>query len=442
MKIVKSGCGLYQLKIQLFFSLILCSALTVCSQQKGRFVSVKTHQFVLENKPYYYIGANYWYGGTLGYTAEGKARLKKELDFLYKKGISNLRVVVGAEGSGQINGVQRVKPALQTKQGEFDLSRLTGLDYLLAEMNKLNMQAVLVLSNNWEWTGGFLQYLNWNGLIADSVLKRKLNWDEYRDYVSKFYSCEPCVKAYLKQVDLVVNRKNTYSGKKYINDEAIMSWEIANEPRPMRPSANSAYSDFIGKVAAHIKNIDKNHLVTAGVEGEMGTERLELFEKIHKDKNMDYLTIHIWPKNWGWFKGNDIETGFSNILDNTKQYIVKHAAVAAKINKPLVIEEFGLPRNNHSFSTNAPTTLRDGLYKEIFQLWKQSKDGGGYIGGCNFWAFSGTGRPKPGQVFWKDGDDYLGDPPMEEQGLNSVFDSDTSTWNIIESFTNKSKSKQ
>jgi mannan endo-1,4-beta-mannosidase len=405
------------------------------AQQNNQFVKVNSHQFVLNNKPLYYFGTNYWYGGTLGNTASGKIRLKKELDFLQKKGVTNLRVMVGAEGSGQINGVQRVKPPLQTKQGEFDLSLLNGLDYLLAEMGKRNLKAVLVLSNNWEWTGGFLQYLNWNGLIADSVMQRILNWDEYRDYVSKFYTCEPCKIAYLKQVDLVLKRKNKCSGKKYINDEAIMAWEIANEPRPMRPSANNAYKVFMSDVAAHIKSIDKNHLVTTGVEGDIGMESMELYEAIHKDKNVDYLTIHIWPKNWGWFKGNDIEAGFNNIISKTKEYILKHAAVAAKINKPLVIEEFGLPRNNHSFNPGAPTTYRDSLFKEIFLFWNQSKISKGYIGGCNFWAFSGIARPLPGQVYWKDGDDYLGDPPMEEQGLNSVFDSDTSTWNLINSFS-------
>lgn len=440
MNTIKICWRLYKLRINIFFSLFLGLMLTANAQQKNQFVAINLHQFTLKNKPLYYIGANYWYGGTLGNTTAGKARLKTELDFLQKNGITNLRVMVGTEGSGQISGVQRVKPALQTRQGEFDLTQLDGLDYLLAEMGKRNMKAVLFLSNNWEWTGGFLQYLNWNGLISDSVIQRKLNWDEYRDYVSKFYTCGPCRNAYLKQVDLVLKRKNKYSGKKYINDEAIMAWEIANEPRPMRPSANNAYRIFIRDAAAHIKRIDKNHLVTTGVEGEMGTESMELYEAIHKDKNIDYLTIHIWPKNWGWFKGDDIETGFNSIINNTKQYILKHTAVAAKINKPLVIEEFGLPRDNHSFSPDASTTLRDSLYKAIFLLWSDNKANKGFIGGCNFWAFGGTARPLLGQVFWKDGDDYLGDPPMEEQGLNSVFDSDTSTWKLINSFSNpKSK---
>ncbi len=426
---------LYKLKINIFFLLLTGVMLTAEAQQKTLFVTINSHQFTLNNKPLYYIGTNYWYAGTLGNTVAGKIRLKRELDFLQKNGISNLRIMAGSEGSGQINGVQRVKPAFQIKQGKFDLHWLDGLDYLFTEMGKRNMKAVLFLSNNWEWTGGFLQYLNWNGSIPDSVLKRKLSWNEYRDYVSMFYTCEPCRNAYLKQVDLILKRKNKYSGKIYINDETIMAWEIANEPRPMRPSAKNAYKNFISEVAAHIKNIDKNHLVTTGAEGEMGTESIELYEDIHADQNIDYLTIHVWPKNWGWFNGNDLAANFNMIIDNTKQYISKHAVVAVKINKPMVIEEFGLPRNNQSFSPYTSTTLRDSFYKEILLLWNQSKASNGFIGGCNFWSFSGISRPLPGQVFWKEGDEYSGDPPMEEQGLNSVFDSDSSTWKLIESFS-------
>lgn len=63
----------------------------------------------------------------------------------------------------------------------------------------------------------------------------------------------------------------------------------------------------------------------------------------------------------------------------------------------------------------------------------------GPIAGINFWAFAGTARPKPGQVFWKEGDDYMGDPPQEEQGLNAVFDTDQSTWELIRKYLLKIK---
>jgi mannan endo-1,4-beta-mannosidase len=403
------------------------------------FIKTNNGKFTLNNKPHYFIGTNYWYGGLLGNTEKGKLRLQKELNFLSKNNVTNVRVIVGAEGSGQINGIERIQPALQPTKGKFNATMLNGLDYLLQELGKRNMTAVLILSNNWEWSGGFLQYLNWNGLLPDSILRRRLTWDENKDYVSKFYSCDACMKDYDKQVDFMLNRTNTYTRKKYINDEAIMAWELANEPRPMRPEAIPAYKKWISNVAASIKQKDKNHLVTIGTEGYIGTENIEIFEAIHADKNIDYLTIHIWPKNWNWFTGNNIEKDFDSVVAKTTNYIIKHAVIAKKINKPLVIEEFGLPRDSLSFDTKSTTIFRDKYYKEIFMLWQKSKTTNGNIAGFNFWAFGGMARPKPTQIFWKKGDDYMGDPPMEEQGLNTVFDSDTSTWKLINFFSKKNK---
>ena len=58
---------------------------------------------------------------------------------------------------------------------------------------------------------------------------------------------------------------------------------------------------------------------------------------------------------------------------------------------------------------------------------------GGPIAGCNFWGWSGSGRPS--DLVWQAGDDYLCDPPHEPQGWYSVFDCDTSTINIIKAYS-------
>ncbi|MBL7743373.1 MAG: cellulase family glycosylhydrolase [Chitinophagaceae bacterium] len=401
------------------------------------FVRVQNGRFMLETKPYYYIGVNYWYGGLVPNDEKGKERVRKELDFLATKGVNNLRVMAGAEGAGQINGVPRVEPALQTKPGIFQKELLNGLDFLLAEMGKRKMKAVIFLSNNWEWSGGFLQYLNWNGLIADSVLQRKLNWDEMRDYVSLFYSCEKCILQYEEQVKLLLKRVNTITKRKYTDDPAIMAWEIANEPRPMRPTAIEGYRKFISRSAALIRSLDKKHLVTIGSEGEMGSENMDVFASVHADKNVDYATIHIWPKNWGWFRDTAITKSLDEVISKTDNYISKHADVARKLNKPLVAEEFGLPRDGHLFLLSSPTTLRDKYFSSIFsQLLTHAKKKD-VIAGANFWTFSGSGRPSYQQLLWKKGDDILGDPPVEEQGLNSVFDSDISTWRVITFYIKK-----
>jgi mannan endo-1,4-beta-mannosidase len=90
------------------------------------FVKTANGKFTLNNKPLYYMGTNYWYGGLLGNTEKGKLRLPKELNFLGKNGIRNIRVIVGAEGVGQINGIERIQPPLQTRKGKFNPEVLKG----------------------------------------------------------------------------------------------------------------------------------------------------------------------------------------------------------------------------------------------------------------------------------------------------------------------------
>jgi mannan endo-1,4-beta-mannosidase len=446
------------------FSIVtIIFAFSAAVAQPNSFISTKDQTFQLNSRPYYFIGANYWYGSLLGLENDrkrGVERLRKELDFLKKNGVTNLRLMAGSEGSGTINGVERVGPPLQPVQGKFDASALDGLDLILSEMRKRNMSAVIFLSNNWEWSGGFQQYVDWNGLVPDEMRTRRLNWDELRDMVARFYICFECKAGYRKQVEYVLSRTNKITNQKYVDDPTIMAWEIANEPRPMRPGARERYVEWIGEVAAAVKALDRNHLVTIGGEGSIGTEGIPLFETIHAYENIDYLTIHIWAKNWGWFADGKLTADFPSVMQKASAYIEEHVAVAARLNKPLVIEEFGLPRDPvnapsrlaaSAKTTTAPakmreeyqslqpassTSLRDNYFRKIF-----SYVGTGAVAGANFWAFGGGARPVNGQAFWKKGDEWMGDPPMEEQGLNTVFDEDRSTWNVIKAARSAIKNK-
>ncbi|MEP6901631.1 MAG: beta-mannosidase, partial [Actinomycetota bacterium] len=116
-------------KISLFAVFVLLFAGSLFAESP--FVKVKNHQFFIGDKPYYYIGTNYWYGTLLGLEKDkrrGIERLRKELDFLKANGVTNLRIMAGAEGTGLINGVTRVGPPLQPRQGKFNEEILDGLD--------------------------------------------------------------------------------------------------------------------------------------------------------------------------------------------------------------------------------------------------------------------------------------------------------------------------
>lgn len=396
-----------------------------------KFVTALDGKLMLDGREYRFVGTNYWYASLLALDKDKKRgieRLRRELDFLRSQGVTNLRLLAGAEGSGLLNGVERVGPSIQPTQGQFNSMALDGLDIVLHEMSKRKMKAVIFFSNNWEWSGGFQQYLIWNAKQDVKWLREKPDWDTLRDNVAKFYSCEPCTNAYGRQMRLVMARKNAINGVLYTDDPTIMAWEIANEPRPMRPSANAAYKAWLSKTSAAIRSLDSKHLITIGHEGSIGTESIELFEEVHADKNIDYLTIHIWPKNWNWFSRGKLADELANALEKTEKYISENAAVAVRLKKPLIIEEFGMPRDGESFDIGSTTVHRDKYYSSIF-----AHIGRNNISGAAFWAFGGYAKPIKGQPFWKTGDEYMGDPPMEEQGLNSVFASDKSTWKVISS---------
>jgi mannan endo-1,4-beta-mannosidase len=405
------------------------------------FVKVRGSHFEIDGQPYCYIGANYWYGSLLAAIDElsGKERLQREMDFLASKGINNLRVLLAVEGQSDYK--YHIPFSAQPEQGVFDEHILQSLDFFLDQAAKHKIKIVFYFTNNWEWSGGFGQYLQWNG-YGDQVLPMTdgYSWEKYCIYNAQFYNCKPCWDAVNKYISTILNRKNTFNGILYKDDPTIMAWELANEPRPMDKSVIPAFCEWIHAAAAYIKSIDPNHLVTTGNEGEMGSEKdIKLYKKIHDDNNIDYLTIHIWPKNWRWFNDTAISVSFDKVLSKSKNYIERHVEVAMKLNKPLVIEEFGLPRDGVSFNPDTTTSFRDKYYKWMFGQCLNNFKQRGPIGGCNFWGFGGMARPQANQLYWKRGDDFMTDPPSEEQGLNSVFDSDASTWNIIEMFLSETK---
>ncbi|WP_106831339.1 glycoside hydrolase 5 family protein [Parabacteroides pacaensis] len=417
----------------IFIYCFIALSFNLLATSKNDFVYVEKGQFKVGNASYYYIGTNFWYGAILGSEGEGgdRERLTKELNFLSRNGICNLRILVGADGESRTN---KVEPALQVSPGIYNDTILAGLDFLLMEMSKRNMRAVLYLNNAWEWSGGYSQYLEWAG-CGKAPVPSVDGWNTFTQYVRQFVVNEKSKNLFRKHIKFMINRTNRYTHTKYKNDPTIMSWQIANEPRAFSEENKETFAQWIHETAAYIKKLDKNHLVSTGSEGMAGCEGdIRLWEKIHADPCIDYANIHIWPNNWGWIDKKTPQASVEKASENSLEYIEKHCALIQQYQKPVVLEEFGYPRDNFSFIPGSATTGRDTYYQTLFNLLYTNSRTQGNFAGCNFWAWGGSGRPSPKQVFWEKGYDYLGDPAQEEQGLNSVFDIDA-TMRVIRQYT-------
>lgn len=427
------------MKKQFLLLTVLLFLLGACAPKPAEHSFIKVNadgQFVRDGKPYYFVGANFWYGAILGSEGEGgnRERLHKELDFLKSIGINNLRVLVGADGE---NGIKtRVEPSLQVAPGVYNDTILAGLDYFMNELRERDMTAVLYLNNSWEWSGGYSVYLQWSG-HGEAVVPAVDGWPAYMEYVKQFPQSDSAKALFANHVNYIVSRTNRYNQIKYVDDPTIMSWQIGNEPRAFSDENKEPFARWMADVAAQIKSLDPNHMVSSGSEGSWGCEMdMNLFEKIHADPNINYLNIHIWPYNWSWVKADSLKELLPRAKENTKKYIDDHMGIARKYSKPIVLEEFGFPRDGFSFSKEAPTTARDEYYRYVFDLIRQDRESGGLFAGCNFWAWGGFAEQNPDHVFWEKGDDYTGDPAQEQQGLNSVFATD-STIEIIKAENRK-----
>lgn len=427
------------MKKQFLLLTVLLFLLGACAPKPAEHSFIKVNadgQFVRDGKPYYFVGANFWYGAILGSEGEGgnRERLHKELDFLKSIGINNLRVLVGADGE---NGIKtRVEPSLQVAPGVYNDTILAGLDYFMNELRERDMTAVLYLNNSWEWSGGYSVYLQWSG-HGDAVVPAVDGWPAYMEYVKQFPQSDSAKALFANHVNYIVSRTNRYNQIKYVDDPTIMSWQIGNEPRAFSDENKEPFARWMADMAAQIKSLDPNHMVSSGSEGSWGCEMdMNLFEKIHADPNINYLNIHIWPYNWSWVKADSLTELLPRAKENTKKYIDDHMVIARKYSKPIVLEEFGFPRDGFSFSKEAPTTARDEYYRYVFDLIRQDRESGGLFAGCNFWAWGGFAGQNPDHVFWEKGDDYTGDPAQEQQGLNSVFATD-STIEIIKAENRK-----
>ncbi|KAI8062992.1 glycoside hydrolase superfamily [Thamnidium elegans] len=392
------------------------------------FVSVNGTQFSLGDQLYTIRGANYWQGMNLGAVADyggDRFRLTEELDQMYDMGINNLRVMAGSEGPD--TEPYRMRPSMQYAPGQYNEDIFQGLDFLLDEMYKRNMTAVMTLNNFWQWSGGFAQYVSW--ITNETIPYPITDFNGFTVFTQQFYTNatirEEANTMFKKHISVVQNRLNTINGKKYTEDPTIMSWQIANEPQ-------EGPKDWFEEIAKYIKEGSPNQLVSTGIESKL--DEVD-FLNAHESQYVDYCTFHCWVENWGEYNATD-KSSLVGAQAFASNYLTTRSEWAMKISKPIVLEEFGMARDawrrpsdtEYKYNAKTPTSNKDkyykGLYTQIEELASQSRHSG-----SNFWAYGGLGRPddKPNAFNMT----WLGDPPHEPKGWYSVYNRDKTTLAVI-----------
>lgn len=420
--------------------LLLFLAAAPAAAQPAEFVRVRDGGFTIGGQPYHFLGVNFWFGMNLGAGKNpgDRARLVAELDSLQALGITNLRVMAASEGPA--TEPQRVVPAVQNRPGVYDEEMLRGLDFFLSELARRRMRAVLILNNFFQWTGGMAQYVSWaTGEPIPYPETPGHTWDEFQNFSARFYADERAQSLFEDYARMLIHRRNTVTGVAYRDDPTIMSWQLSNEPRGFAHS--EAYVKWVDRAGAFVKREAPHQLVSLGGEGKLdrgtpgtGTQ----FERVSRSPYLDYLTVHLWIENWGWFDPSRPDSTFNRSVGRTMSYLGDHVAIARAVGKPLVIEEFGVSRDGRDYRPTARTEVRDRFFEMVLEaVYYLASEGSTTVAGANVWSWSGGSvPPRPGES-WRLGDPFTGDPPHEKQGWYGIYAGDASTLRILRSYAAK-----
>lgn len=404
--------------------------------RSSEFVRVDEGRFMIGDRPYHFLGVNLWYGMNLGAEREtgDRARLVRELDRLASLGVTNVRVMAATEGPA--DQPWRVHPSSQPRAGEYDESVLRGLDFLLAELGKRDMRAVLVLNNFFQWSGGMPQYVSWaTGEPIPYPEQDGHTWDDFQRFSARFYAVPGARALFERYVAMLIDRENTVTGVVYRDDPTIMSWQLSNEPRGF--DHTEAYVEWVDRASWFVKERAPNQLVSLGGEGKLTPYERTQFPRVAASPALDYVTIHLWIENWGWYRPGRAEETFASAVGRSMGYLADHVAVAERLRKPLVLEEFGVSRDGLDYAPPASVEYRDEFFRILFEALYHLASEGTVVAGGNVWSWSGEGRPVEPGAYWTPGDPFTGDPPHERQGWYSIYDRDATTLELIREYAGR-----
>ena len=335
------ACAALALAVGAAFFLSSCRTSSVRNGGDA-FVRTRGTRFVVNGKPFRFVGANV----AIMYRDEDRARMPETLARAAQSGIRVVRVWASGEGGPNDIGPiadfadwPRMHP-FRWAPGQWNEEAFVHLDKVIAEAARNNIYVQLCLTNWWRDTGGVTQYLRWAGIndAADNAYPFGIN-DER---AMAFYTNDQTRRLYREHVEKLVTRRNTITGVLYRDDPNIFGWELINEGQAVTGRWHERRA-WIAEMTGYLRTLDPNHVITPGTWGyRTAAERREWLLD-HQLPNVDYADVHNYPRpDTNSFV--DSPRAMSEFVDN-------RAAAAFAIKKPLVFGEFGMgPEGYNGFS--------------------------------------------------------------------------------------------
>eukprot|EP01026_Neomeris_dumetosa_P001875 TRINITY_DN1048_c0_g1_i10.p1 TRINITY_DN1048_c0_g1~~TRINITY_DN1048_c0_g1_i10.p1 ORF type:complete len:522 (-),score=65.63 TRINITY_DN1048_c0_g1_i10:651-2216(-) len=377
------------------------------------YVTVSGTQFESECRPYFVVGTN---------THDMmEAALLTGMDFNTKGGKSGRQLITQMMDEASELGLNVIRTWAHTNDPKFKFQEKPGkyaewafqaLDWIIEDARRHGMKVILSFVDNWKYYNGVDQYIDWSSTAPKRTMDRPKDKqgdfspatfenEAQKEYETSrhalFYIDSDAKEFYKNHVYSIVNRKNSYNGRKYKDDPTILAWNLLNEPRCetwLVKECTTRVQKWIKEMAAYVKALDPNHLVTIGSEGFYGegshmqsynpqTWASDMGQNFTADgviDGIDFVGLHIWPNNWD-------RTEIQFQIDWVNSHIKE---VQDSIHKPLLLEEFGKKlQGKDQQSEKGRRELRDPVYAETYDLVEEhyTKSNKSVLTGSLFWRW-------------------------------------------------------
>jgi mannan endo-1,4-beta-mannosidase len=284
-----------------------------------KFVGVRAASFVLDSKPFHFLGANV----AVMHGPTERRRYRRVLRAAHADGLSVVRVWALGEGPAKASRWFRRWHLFRAGPKGWIAAAPRHLDKVLAHARKLGLRVILTLANNWSAYGGVPQYLRWARLSTSAF-----------GALDRFYSNNRTRRWYRQHVLRLVNRKSTVTGLRYGDDPTIMAWELFNESG-VTTGGFASRRKLIRRMAARIRTHAPEQLVSAGVTGYATLPRRAEWLKVCQLREIDFCDAHLYPEETLRLRRpRDLD----ELIDDRVQ-LAHHVA-----RKPILFGEFGFTR--------------------------------------------------------------------------------------------------
>lgn len=120
--------------------------------------------------------------------------------------------------------------------GQLNEDGMVVLDRVLASAHHHGVRLIIPFVDQNSWWGGIQEFAAWHGKPRDA-----------------FFTDPQVKEEYKRLVSLVLHRTNTLTGVRYLDDKAVLAWELGNELK--------APKEWVREMAPYLKQLDPKHLV-------------------------------------------------------------------------------------------------------------------------------------------------------------------------------------